>query len=401
MNEVEKKLTRAKIELITAHPFFGRIMMRLPLVAEKAHPQQQTMATDGTRIFYLPEFVEEATTNEIVYCLAHEAGHVMLLHHLRMGKRSSERWNRAADIALNSLLRLGGLEVPPNRFGATPDDTSSLGLPDGATAEKIYKALPEDPDPEGSDKGGGGGGATGPNTPGDDPGMVLPFPGTPEEADAHKEEMEVALETAIAAMKAAGKMPGGAEEIVRAQLRSEADFYAVLSRFASVAAPIDYSWDPPNMHYLSNGVVLPGMGGETLRMVFVRDSSGSMSADEMAEANAAFKSIMSAFPDGEFWFVDADTSVRSIVHVEDGSCPDLSKASGRGGTRFNPVVRRIVEKIGDDIDALVYASDMGFWDIDEMEEPPFPVLFARTNGGNKQAPQFGEIVDILPESKGG
>ena len=68
---VERKLTRARTQLLLNQPFFGTLCLRLKLIAGAV----PTMATDGTRIVYDRAFVESLKPAELEAVLAHEVLH--------------------------------------------------------------------------------------------------------------------------------------------------------------------------------------------------------------------------------------------------------------------------------------------------------------------------------------
>ena len=104
----ERKLSRARTQLLLNQPFFGTLCLRLKLEAGSL----PTMATDGRRIVYNAEFVEELKPAELEGVLAHEVLHCALAHQCRRGQRDPELWNRAADLAINPILIANGLKLP-------------------------------------------------------------------------------------------------------------------------------------------------------------------------------------------------------------------------------------------------------------------------------------------------
>jgi hypothetical protein len=73
------KLTKARIALITEYPFYGALALRLRLVEEPSFP---TLAVDGERMFYNPQFVNEVLTpNTTKAAIAHEGGPLHLRTH--------------------------------------------------------------------------------------------------------------------------------------------------------------------------------------------------------------------------------------------------------------------------------------------------------------------------------
>src|SRR5471032_2578883 len=130
-NALDRKLTRARTQLLLNQPFFGTLCLRLKLVAGEL----PTMATDGRRIVYDPAFVEELTPAELEAVLAHEVLHCALGHHCRRGERDPRLWNEAADLAINPILMGNGFTLPS---GALLDP----GF-ENLSAEEIYARLVE------------------------------------------------------------------------------------------------------------------------------------------------------------------------------------------------------------------------------------------------------------------
>jgi len=90
-------------------PFWGSIAMKMQLVER---PEVGTAAIDGKHIFYNPEWIVKLNHDEAVYLMAHEAGHVLLGHHIRLGHREHDYFNAAGDMAINFLLDEAGLKRP-------------------------------------------------------------------------------------------------------------------------------------------------------------------------------------------------------------------------------------------------------------------------------------------------
>ena len=125
-NSLERKLTRARTQLLLNQPFFGALCLRLKLI-EGGVP---TMATDGRQILFNPEFVHSLQPEELQAVLAHEVLHCALGHHCRRGQRDPQLWNEAADLAINPLLIANGFSLPE---GALIDPEF-----DNLSAEEIY-----------------------------------------------------------------------------------------------------------------------------------------------------------------------------------------------------------------------------------------------------------------------
>ena len=104
-NDIDKKaankMTKARVYLLKNKPFFGKLAMDLDFVESK---QFDTMAVDGQRIFYNPDFTNKITFLETVGVIAHEVLHVVFKHHLRRNDRDPFYWNVAGDYVINDVL---------------------------------------------------------------------------------------------------------------------------------------------------------------------------------------------------------------------------------------------------------------------------------------------------------
>src|SRR5579864_5753000 len=128
-NGLERKLTRARTQLLLNQPFFGTLCLRLKLVSGTV----PTMATDGKHIVYSPDFVSSLQPSELEAVLAHEVLHCALAHHCRRGSRDPRLWNEAADFAINPIVLNNGLALPSGAL----NDPGFAGL----SAEEIYARL--------------------------------------------------------------------------------------------------------------------------------------------------------------------------------------------------------------------------------------------------------------------
>src|SRR5258708_25967334 len=91
----ERKLSRARTQLLLNQPFFGTLCLRLKLEPGSL----PTMATDGRRIVYNTDFVAELKPAELEGLLAHEGLPCSLAHQCPRGQRDPGLWNRATDLA--------------------------------------------------------------------------------------------------------------------------------------------------------------------------------------------------------------------------------------------------------------------------------------------------------------
>jgi predicted metal-dependent peptidase len=117
MREAEKAVSRAKVRLLMAAPFFGNLLCQRP---PEFTDVVDTAAVDTRgRLYVNPAFVETLAGDEVEFLLAHEVMHIVFQHALREGDRDHEVWNVAADAVINDMLK--GARDWPNDQGRCGD----------------------------------------------------------------------------------------------------------------------------------------------------------------------------------------------------------------------------------------------------------------------------------------
>jgi predicted metal-dependent peptidase len=370
-------MTKARANLVLDHTFFGSLALRLKMVED---PTCETMWTDGVSLGFNPEYVLKESPESLRTGIAHEVGHVLLAHHLRMQGRDHKKWNVAADHAVNHLLEGGGFRLSDNDLPGIDN-----------SAEAIYVTLPDPPE-GGEGDGGGNGTGDGQGTPGR--GEVRPWPGpegdgnpTKAETEAEEQNWKVAVTQAAQQAKAMGKLPAGAEQFIEAILQPRVPWTDVLRNFLEIAAKNDYNWTRPNRRYLQHGLVLPSLHSNELGEIVVAiDTSGSEWGMQDRFASE-LSGILENFPGVTVHIIYCDASVRKTETIDE--LPIELHPEGGGGTNFIPVFDH-VEENGMSPTCLVYLTDMmGTFPEDE---PDYPVIWVDTYGAYE--PPFGEYVKM-------
>lgn len=124
------RLIRARLALIDLEPFFAVLATRIEIVITDRVP---TMAVDGRRLFANPGFVAGLSDPELIGVFAHEVMHCAYGHFARRDGRPIDRWNVAADHAINPGLRAAGYVLPRGALS----DRRFVNL----SAERIYSEL--------------------------------------------------------------------------------------------------------------------------------------------------------------------------------------------------------------------------------------------------------------------
>lgn len=316
-NSLERKLTRARTQLLLNQPFFGTLCLRLKLI-EGGVP---TMATDGRRILFNREFVHSLQPEELQAVLAHEVLHCALGHHCRRGQRDPRLWNEAADLAINPLLVANGFSLPA---GALIDPEDNL------SAEEIYARRPQpqrngsNSPPQAADGSGNsqqdqspspaaasqkqpqdqttastgiGAGRTEMSRPGGF-GEVMDAINedgtTASEAETGRQQQEwsIAADQAIHSAKACGHEPNNIDRPLAESRQSRQDWRSVLRDFVAARMPSDYRWNPPNRRFVASGLYLPSVARTGLGTIVIGvDTSGSIGDEELEQFAGEISSI--------------------------------------------------------------------------------------------------------------
>jgi predicted metal-dependent peptidase len=426
LNDMNKLATervlKARTELILARRFYGVLVSNVEPVLSRSIP---TMATDGKRHFYNPEFVMGLTTEEMLGVQAHESEHDARHHGTRRNGRDPMEWNIACDYAINIDLLDEGFKLPKNAYvdakyrGMSAEDIfrsreldkqKELPKPEPEDSEDNESDETEDKDegendanddadepqekpaggsaPGESDEGdepseaseGEGDGAEGENEPtsSGDPGGCGEVLDTAEDAGdiaENDQKWERIVRQAATMAKAAGQLPGHVSREIERANNPPQDWREVLRAWFDQGALRRETWNRPNRRFAGSGLYLPGNERDGVNKVaFLVDTSGSM--DDVALALVR-NEAQAALDDGvinEVVVVYGDTEVTRVDIYKTGEEIDFDPRGG-GGTKLAPLFDH-VRDYHDDTSLIVCFSDMEnyYWG----DEPSSPVLFAVT-----------------------
>lgn len=403
-DDIRRKLSAARTQLIIEKPFLGVLVLHLPLTA--AEPAWcKTVATDARAIYYNRAYIDNLTLEQVKFVLAHEALHGALSHFYRREHRNKQRWDIACDFAVNAILVADGLTPPP--------DALVQKRYEGMSAEEIYPYIKDDALGAPTDQhlyddfgdqaraNGGRGENSNPAAP---PPQTEPAPqsgnapadrdtqANPRRAPAHtdaplaapplapagNEREQLAaqwqLRLAGAAQQAsrAGRLPGSMARLIDDLLHPQLPWRMLLARYMTSIARTDYSFSRPSRR--EGAAILPGLRARYVDLVAVIDTSGSIDPQEMLEFVSEINAIKGQLnarvtlhacdaalaADGPWTFEPWD-EMRLPAHL-----------TGGGGTRFTPAFEW-VEQLDRQPDLLIYCTDAeGEF---PANEPAFPVLW--------------------------
>lgn len=441
-------MRRVRARLVTDHPFFGDLALRLNLRVDRSC---RDLWTDGRTLAFNPVYATAVSETKLLGAQAHEVLHIVLGHNLRRRGRDRKLWNRACDMAVNALLLDAGFALPdgfildPHFAGCAAEEIYAELLSRVVEAEDGNRVRRElrgpmdrglsDGHAEGRGKGPGmvapndGAGSTDgrdqdmedrvrqegrgvrPVTGGRSPargdgaepprfdGEVRDLPDVEDEKgsrEAHERaerDAEVALARAVAGARRMGVLPAGLERVVEKVDTGILDWRDLLRRFLANCADNDYTWTSPNRRFVHQDIYMPSRWEQRLKHVAVAvDTSGSVDRGLLSLFMTELGSVLDFF-DTELTVVCHDTKVQSVVSVSRADFADDLVPVGGGGTDFRTVPGQLAQR-GIEPSCLLWFSDL---ECDRFpEEPGYPVLWL-TPDEEGETPPFGERV-VMRES---
>ncbi len=436
LDESALRMSDCVTELLRKQPFFGSLVLRLPL---RADPTRRTLASDGAEIRYSPDWVAETDAHLIETAMARVVMACALKHHTRRGERDPERWQTASQLVTHALLHDAGFTLPPD--AEAWEDLS---------VEQAYDRLPEPGDDDSGDDGNASQDAAGadigtdsqpppggvgdesdnPSDPADDgegeekspqdrddasgappshdpsgTGEVMDADSrtgdgsgssqAPVDTAAEEQAWDEAMHQALSIARAEGEAPGGVEETVRNAHASALDWRTLLRRYMTDAASRDYSWSVPNRRFIDSGLYLPSIRSEGIDSIAVIiDTSGSLPAQILAGFWAELREIAAEIRPERVVVLQVDAALRDAAEYAPDEIPEEIMLKGRGGTDFRPGFEWLDEQ-GIQPAVCLYFTDMQCSSYPEAE-PGFPVLWVAHSASSSEANSqpWGERIDI-------
>lgn len=419
----------ARIHMLKRFQFFGQLASQMDVVVvEPDHPFLRTAATDGTRLYINPLFLELIGLDGAAFVVAHEVLHNVLLSFDRVGTREWQVWNQATDYAINVILVDSGFKMPTagkiqdtlaqmeKMLGVVfseqttqviassnraTDPGQVIGLLDNKyrswLAEHIYTDLLKNPPPSGSKEGEGG--MPGPRRPSgtldqhvrdgvDAPGYTK-IGGKPSGKDQDRLARQWKQRANEAKVSCGGSMSRGLKELMDELNDPKISWRDILSMKMDIPTRSRYSWNPPNPRHFGRGITLPHpRRTKVLRRIISIDSSGSVSRDMLLDFFSETVGIASQYENWELLVLCHDGAVHNpqIYTSRDPSAIFDYEVQGRGGTHFGPVFKYLNRE-----QPLVAGDDSTLCDFDCRDI----VWFTDGGSGDGFHPQYASDFDVI------
>ena len=394
LSEIEKRkyATRvytSRMRILCEYGFYGILLTHMRFSIDEGC---DTAYTDGERIAFSPDFIDQLSDPEIDFVLMHEILHVALQHCFRTGDRDPQTFNIACDIVVNSNIKHSRGDkdsaITLRRYGTamhlTPDGDEGYEY----TAEEVYEMLVDhckkhnvavNPDAgfDEHDKWGkprAGAGATN-----NEDGYLSDLWGQ-RVMDAAK------AAEAMDAVNGRGTVPAGVDRLIGELTNPTVDWRTVLADFVSEEIT-DYSFFPPDRRFSDSDFFLPDLNDKEDRaenILFMVDTSGSMSNEMIAEVYSEIKGAIDQFGGkltGWLGFFDA----KAYAAKPFDSVSDLLaiRPKGGGGTDFQVIFDYVRKETLDSTPAAIVILTDGYCPFPpESESMGIPVLWIINNNHN-------------------
>lgn len=424
-----KRLLLSRMRILYNHGFYGLLLMHMIYAVSE---EIETACTDGVRITFGIDFLDSLSDSELDFVMMHEILHVVLQHCFRGDVEDPEAYNIAADIVVNSNIML------ENGMKASSITLSKYGIamhvaPDGKegheyTAEQVYAMLPKNLNKKGNNKSPGSavGRAKKENKKGNNksPGSADGRAkkeiakdkhqpvwvwddhsqwGKYEEDDTLRDVWVKRFEDAAEAIEirdpsnTRGLLPAFAERILKELKKTQTDWRTILNDFIQEEV-VDYSFAPPDRRFDDSPFFLPDFNGKEDRVediLFMIDTSGSMSDDMIAAAYSEVKGAIDQF-NGKLkgWLGFFDAAIIKPQPFSDENEFKIIKPAGGGGTDFQIIFEYVFHHMSDKLPASIIILSDGYAPFPlEKLAGGIPVLWLLNN--EEVNPPWGKVARII------
>lgn len=393
--DATQKLSSAIAPLLIADnasaKFFGWMLIQVPRSIDNSI---STMCVNfnpslmRTEMRFSEKFVLDHKPSELRGVVIHEMLHLLNKHILRSQNRNTEKWNWAADLAVNRLIEE---EIIHNSGYANRNDVI-IRLPEFAlrpnkktdpnqptTAEWYYDNLKKNDDNGKFDLKGG----------------LIGIFGSCDSHDTWKSFSDEASEESIdneiqslvrQATQAAGNVPGGVGDLINGLFESKVSWRHILRNFVGSRTKVNTvpTWQrqprrfPPTL--TPAGLLQQVVPGKkyvrTGNIGIIMDTSGSVPDNDLKQFMSEVDIIAKTH---KVYICECDAAVHDVYEYNSKTYKKSGrKILGRGGTDMSPGIRKMGERR--DIDMLMCFTDGYLFGPPEVSK--IPMLWLITTGGS-------------------
>lgn len=324
--ELADRIIRARIQLLMKQPFYGLIVVRLPMRATDSK-EMPTIATDGASIWYNPDFVDVLNDDELQWAIAHQVLRVVYDHLERKGLREQDTWDYSCEYAVNLDLQQANIgKMIRKEIMNVPYDEKFRDM----SSYQIYEELQKDPKKKqrhqkmspSMEPANGSGEAN--------------VAGSGEyDGKADDELISQLLQTA----RTAGleNLPARLRAMLNEFLEPKVSWRQILHSDIKSLNKDEYTMQVPNKKSWDLGIYLPSTYGiNKIEIAVAIDVSGSVSEAAVRDMLSEVKGITESFTDYVLTVWLFDTAIHNPQVFTPANIDELEtyRIEGGGGTRL-------------------------------------------------------------------
>ncbi len=389
-----QRLLLSRMRILCNHGFYGLLLMHMIYSVDE---EMETAGTDGVRITFGCNFLDEISDSELDFVMMHEILHIALQHCLREGDFEHERFNIACDIVVNSNI-LKESNMAPSSITIGKYGESMHTAPDGKegyeyTAEQVYHMLSPSPNKKSGNKSAKGKGERW-----DDHSRWDSNEDNSVVRDIWIKRIEDAAQ-AIAIRDPSdsrGLLPAFVQRILKDLREPQTDWRTILNEFIQEEI-VDYSFFPPDRRFDDSPFFLPDFNEKddiVENILFMIDTSGSMSDDMVTAAYSEIKGAIDQF-DGKLkgWLGFFDAAVTEPKPFENEEEFRIIRPEGGGGTDFEVIFEYVNQHMQEKLPASIIILTDGYAPFPkETVSQGIPVLWLLNN--KDVEPPWGKVARI-------
>jgi len=373
----EKIFNKMKVGLMLKGAIFlANIVFSLK---HKLSEEVPTAGTDGREFVYNPDFMDKLSESKRIGLLAHEAGHIMFMHPLRLGNNNPIIYNMAADYVVNLYLHKAGYDLPDGALlDSKYEDWSTIQVYDDliTNAVEVPAGYIGDLIPLGSGNG---------------------EEGLSEEAlERAQQNLEKELASVLVKAKILsqsdnedwGNIPGEVSRTIEELTNPKLNWDVLLHRFMEKHLREDFNWRRPNRRFQPDQLYLPSRESTGIKNITIFfDVSGSVDDEQLERMLSEGEYIWHKYKPDKLVLGCFDTRIRNVYNIPEIPAEGIKDLvlKGGGGTNFKPVFTYCEENTPS---LLLIFTDLYASPI--KEDPGYPVLWI-CNSDAKPA-MIGETI---------
>lgn len=437
INKCNRRILLSRMRILMNHGFYGLLLMHMRFALDSSI---DTAATDGMKIYFSPDFMEELSDSELDFVLMHEIMHVALCHCFRGLEHDQQLFNIACDIVVNSnILYSNNMDVKSitiSKYGVSMNKTPLNDDGYKYTAEEVYDMLVNKGKIKSKSKNANGSnsqssssagtlasskkdgkrGKVGSSGEGSDLDDDLQkqkgwdshekWSTLSEDKKAREEWIKRVIDAATSiyiteSSNNRGNIPLFAKRIVDEFKNPQTDWRRLLDEFISEEV-CDYSFNPPDKRYEDSPFYLPDFNDTDIEIsdiLFMIDTSGSVNDKALTVAYSEIKGAIDQY-DGKLkgWLGFFDAAVVDPIPFSDVEELKKIKAYGGGGTSFHCIFDYIKDYMHDNFPKTLVILTDGYAPFPDIEETMgIPVLWLIDN--DKVTPPWGKVARLKIDNK--